>query len=240
MLKILVAEDEAKSRSALVSRLRGIVGDQALIEAAANGKEAVDKALRVQPEMIFMDIEMPGKNGLEAAAVIKRQLPGSHIIFLTAYDRFDYAVGAIRSGGEDYLLKPVGEVELRERLQKYFRIEEPAAPAASPFEIELTVWIQQHFEENLALEDAAASLGMSPFYFSRQVKAATGKTFLDFLTTYRIEKAKERLLSTELSVSEVGRSVGYADSNYFTKAFKKAVGCTPTAYRGAAGKGSSQ
>ena len=47
MLKILVAEDEAKSRSALVSRLRGIVGDQALIEAAANGKEAVDKALRV-------------------------------------------------------------------------------------------------------------------------------------------------------------------------------------------------
>ena len=136
-------------------------------------------------------------------------------IFLTAYDRFDYAVGAIRSGGEDYLLKPVGEVEL-------------------------TVWIQQHYEENLALEDAAANMGMSPFYFSRQVKAATGKTFLDFLTTYRIEKAKERLLSTELSVSEVGRSVGYPDSNYFTKAFKKAVGCAPTAYRSAAEKKSRQ
>ena len=59
------------------------------------------EALRVQPDVIFMDIEMPGKNGLEAAAVIKKQIQTVHIIFLTAYDRFDYAVGAIRSGGED-------------------------------------------------------------------------------------------------------------------------------------------
>lgn len=92
----------------------------------------------------------------------------------------------------------------------------------------------QHYAEDVALEDAAASMGMSPFYFSRQVKAATGKTFLDFFTSFRIEKAKKRLVSTELSVSEVGRSVGYADSNYFTKVFKRAVGCTPTVYRNTA------
>ena len=119
MFKVLVAEDEPKSRGALISRLRGILGDAALIEAASDGNDAVDKALRVQPDIIFMDIEMPGKNGLEAAAVIKKQIQTVHIIFLTAYDRFDYAVGAIRSGGEDYILKPVGEVELRESLQKF-------------------------------------------------------------------------------------------------------------------------
>lgn len=120
MFKVLVAEDEPKSRGALISRLRGILGDAALIEAASDGNDAVDKALRVQPDVIFMDIEMPGKNGLEAAAVIKKQIQTVHIIFLTAYDRFDYAVGAIRSGGEDYILKPVGEVELLESLQKFF------------------------------------------------------------------------------------------------------------------------
>ena len=113
MIKILVAEDEPKSRNALVSRLRGVLGDTALIEAASDGNEAVDKAVRVQPELVFMDIEMPFKSGLEAAAVIKRQLPGTHVVFLTAYDRFDYAVGALRSGGEDYLLKPVSEADLR-------------------------------------------------------------------------------------------------------------------------------
>ena len=234
MIKILVAEDEPKSRNALVSRLRGVLGDTALIEAASDGNEAVDKAVRVQPELVFMDIEMPFKSGLEAAAVIKRQLPGTHVVFLTAYDRFDYAVGALRSGGADYLLKPVSEADLRETLQKFFDVKEAAAPPSSPFEAALEVWMLQHYTEDVALEDAAASMGMSPFYFSRQVKAATGKTFLDFFTSFRIEKAKKRLVSTELSVSEVGRSVGYPDSNYFTKVFKRAVGCTPTVYRNTA------
>lgn len=71
MFKVLVAEDEPKSRGALISRLRGILGDAALIEAASDGNDAVDKALRVQPDVIFMDIEMPGKNGLKPARSLK-------------------------------------------------------------------------------------------------------------------------------------------------------------------------
>ena len=231
MIKILVAEDEARSRAALASRLRSILGEAALIETAADGNEAVTKAVQVKPDLIFMDIEMPYKNGLEAAAVVKSQMPETHVVFLTAYDRFDYAVGALRSGGEDYLLKPASEADLREMLQKFFNVAPQAPKDATPFEAALRVWLHQHYTEDVALEAAAESMGMSPFYFSRQVKAATGQTFLELFTGYRIEKAKQRLLDTEMSVSEVGRSVGYPDSNYFTKVFKRAVGCTPTIYR---------
>ena len=231
MIKILVAEDEARSRAALASRLRSILGEAALIEPAADGNEAVTKAVQVKPDLIFMDIEMPYKNGLEAAAVVKSQMPETHVVFLTAYDRFDYAVGALRSGGEDYLLKPASEADLREMLQKFFDVAPQAPKDATPFEAALRVWLHQHYTEDVALEAAAESMGMSPFYFSRQVKAATGQTFLELFTGYRIEKAKQRLLDTEMSVSEVGRSVGYPDSNYFTKVFKRAVGCTPTIYR---------
>lgn len=231
MIKILVAEDEARSRAALASRLRSILGEAALIETAADGNEAVTKAVQVKPDLIFMDIEMPYKNGLEAAAVVKSQMPETHVVFLTAYDRFDYAVGALRSGGEDYLLKPASEADLREMLQKFFDVAPQAPKDATPFEAALRVWLHQHYTEDVALEVAAESMGMSPFYFSRQVKAATGQTFLELFTGYRIEKAKQRLLDTEMSVSEVGRSVGYPDSNYFTKVFKRAVGCTPTIYR---------
>lgn len=234
MIKIIIAEDEQKTRNALASRLRGILGDSALIETAEDGNDVVQKALLVQPDLIFMDIEMPFKTGIEASAIIKRQLPQVHVVFLTAYDRFEYAVGALRSGGEDYLLKPVSEADLREMLQKFFDVEDSAPQPTSPFETALMVWVQQHYAEDVALEDAAESMGMSPFYFSRQVKAVTGKTFLDFFTSYRIQKAKKRLVSTELSVSEVGHSVGYPDSNYFTKVFKRAVGCTPSAYRATA------
>lgn len=120
MIKILVAEDEEKSRAATVSRLRGIMGDEALIETAADGNDAVQMALKMRPALIFMDIEMPRKTGLEAAAILHEQLPDTHIVFLTAYDRFDYAVGALRTGGREYLLKPVSETTLRETIRKFF------------------------------------------------------------------------------------------------------------------------
>lgn len=120
MIKILIAEDEPKSRAAMASRLRSLLGEGAIIETAADGSEAVAKAQQVKPELIFMDIDMPRKNGLEAAAVVKSQLPQTHIVFLTAYDRFDYAVGALRAGGEEYLLKPASEADLRDTLRKFF------------------------------------------------------------------------------------------------------------------------
>lgn len=231
MIKILIAEDEAKTRSALASRLRSILGDAALIETAEDGNDVVQKAIRVQPDLIFMDIEMPFKTGLEAAAIVKQQIPETHVVFLTAYDRFDYAVGALRSGGDDYLLKPASETDLRELLGRFFDVSAQAEKTASPFETALEVWVRQHYAEDIALEEVADSMGMSPFYFSRQVKALTGKTFLEYFTDYRIEKAKKRLRSTELSVGEIGRSVGYPDSNYFAKVFKRTTGCTPSVYR---------
>lgn len=231
MIKIMIAEDEQKTRNALASRLRGILGDSALIETAEDGNDAVQKALLIQPDLILMDIEMPFKTGIEATAIIKRQLPRTHVVFLTAYDRFEYAVGALRSGGDDYLLKPTPEADLRDLLHKFFEIKEATPTAVTPFETSLQVWLRHHYAEDITLEDAAESMNMSPFYFSRQIKATTGKTFLEYLTAYRMEKAGKRLLSTELSVSDIGRAVGYPDSNYFTKVFKRTFGCTPTVYR---------
>ena len=135
------------------------------------------------------------------------------------------------SARDDYLLKPTPEAELRDLLHRLFEIEEEAPAAVTPFEISLRVWLHHHYAEDITLEDAAESMNMSPFYFSRQIKAATEKTFLEYLTGYRMEKARKRLLSTELPVSDIGRTVGYSDSNYFTKVFKRTFGCTPTAYR---------
>ena len=119
MIKILVAEDEEKSRAATVSRLRGIMGDEALIETAADGNDAVQMALKMRPALIFMDIEMPRKTGLEAAAILHEQLPDTHIVFLTAYDRFGLCVGALRTGGREYLLKPVSEPHCARRFEVF-------------------------------------------------------------------------------------------------------------------------
>ncbi len=74
-------------------------------------------------------------------------------------------------------------------------------------------------------------MGMSTFYFSRQVKVLTGHTFLEYLTAYRIDKAKDLLQSTDMSVSDIGHSAGYSESNYFLRVFKRVTGMTPSTYR---------
>lgn len=120
MVKILVAEDEPLSRKSLTGHLRRRLGPDALIEGAANGREAVDRAAQLAPQLIFMDIEMPVLSGLEAAAIIRRSNPQVCIVFLTAFDRFDYAVGALRAGGSDYLLKPFDKTQIDTCLRASF------------------------------------------------------------------------------------------------------------------------
>lgn len=232
--KVLVVEDEIKNRDALISRLRHILGADALIEAAADGNEAIEKAERIQPQLVIMDIEMPHLNGIEASAVIHARLPDCRIVFLTAYERFDYAVRAMQVGSRDYLLKPASEERLRELLHRLFGELPAPAQERSTFAVKLDVWVREHYTEEITLDAAAQSMGISSYYFSRKVKTATGVTFLEYVTAYRIAQAKKRLLSTELSVAEIGRAVGYPDSNYFTKVFKRAEHCTPSQYRSAA------
>ena len=112
MLKVLIAEDEPLSLQNLSGQMRDLLGADALIEGVANGREAVERARQIQPQLVLMDIEMPVMNGLDAAAIIHKAMPETHIVFLTAFDRFDYAVGAMRAGGTDYLVKPFAEEEL--------------------------------------------------------------------------------------------------------------------------------
>lgn len=235
MLKILVVEDEALSRMALVNHICARLGPGALIEAAANGREAVEQAARLSPQLIFMDIEMPLLNGIEAAEIIRRRQPSVRIVFLTAFDRFEYAVGALRAGGSDYLLKPFQKTEVDKYLRELAGALEAPAPAAAPagsdFQINFQVWLEHHYTEDISIEAAAESMGISPFYFSRLFRTSFDKTFLEYLTAYRVERAGQLLASTDIPVREIAPRVGYADSNYFSKVFKRQTGQTPTEYR---------
>lgn len=98
----LIADDEAPMREQLRARLLEVWPGLQIVALAANGVEAVEMAGRLKPQIVFLDIRMPGMGGIEAA----RQLyDRCHIVFVTAYDQ--YAVDAFEHGAIDYLLKPV-------------------------------------------------------------------------------------------------------------------------------------
>ena len=91
-------------------------------------------------------------------------------------------------------------------------------------------YIQMHYSEDLTREDVADAVFLSPSYFSRFFKQKTGLTFIDYLTTVRMQKAIE-LLATHINVSDVARAIGYQSRNRFLINFRNYSGYSPTEYR---------
>jgi two-component system response regulator YesN len=88
-----------------------------------------------------------------------------------------------------------------------------------------------YMSDNISLNTVAASVGMSPSYFSSIFSREMGRTFTEYLTDVRMEKAKELLTCSSMRTSEIGYKVGYKDPHYFSYIFKKMLGCSPKKYR---------
>ncbi len=88
-----------------------------------------------------------------------------------------------------------------------------------------------YMSEDISLNTVAVSVGMSPSYFSTVFSREVGKTFVEYLTETRMDKAKELLMCSSMKTSEVGYEVGYRDPHYFSYIFKKTQGCSPKEYR---------
>ncbi|MBI0576158.1 helix-turn-helix domain-containing protein [Neobacillus cucumis] len=92
-------------------------------------------------------------------------------------------------------------------------------------------YIEQHYLEQITLEKVSSHVHLSPTYFSRIFKSATGTNFVEYITYLRIEKAKELLKDLNYTVYQIAFEVGYSNSHYFSRVFKTLVGKTPSEYR---------
>ena len=257
MYKILIAEDESIERRMLRKILeQRFAGEVTLLEAK-NGREAVELALEEKPRVAILDINMPGLTGLEAAQAIRRERLNCVIIFLTAYDNFDYARQAIAVRALDYLLKPYDEQELtacveaamhlsdklaRNRLYlEYFLIDDGTEPEQreergdnerlSQTRDSITAYIDANYASDLSLQSISQALNYSEAYFCKLFKQCFGVNFSAYLNDYRIAKAKELLTATDIGVKDISEACGYADSSYFARVFKRQTGQTPSDYR---------
>lgn len=119
MLKLLIAEDEALERKALHFLLDKHYSQCIeIVDEVSNGRDAVERALSLRPDIILMDINMPILDGLEASNIIKEQCENTELIILTAFNYFDYAKKAINIGVSDYLLKPFSNEEFFHSVDK--------------------------------------------------------------------------------------------------------------------------
>ncbi|MCR4739495.1 MAG: response regulator [Lachnospiraceae bacterium] len=118
MYRIMLADDEGIVINSLSMIIQKNFAGQFEIESAKSGRMAIEVAERFRPDVVFMDIQMPGINGIEAMREIRDMLPSVIFVVLTAYDKFDYAREAINLGVIDYLNKPYNQKSIVSVLER--------------------------------------------------------------------------------------------------------------------------
>ncbi len=126
-IRILICEDSAEKREYLLQLLRGyddfdVVGDY------ATGGEGAALASRLNPDVVIMDIEMPGISGIEATRLIKEQLPHTHIIMYTVYEDDDKLFNSLCAGASGYLLKKTPPHKLVDAITEVMEGGSPMSP----------------------------------------------------------------------------------------------------------------
>ncbi|QAY68011.1 response regulator [Paenibacillus protaetiae] len=118
MIKLLIVDDEPNIRKGIRTSIEWEQYGIEVAGEAADGAEALEKALQLKPHIVVTDIRMPLMDGLELARRLKNELPAARIVILSGYEDFSFAKEALSIGVQDYLLKPVGAEELIELLLK--------------------------------------------------------------------------------------------------------------------------
>ena len=233
-MNLLIADDENLELKVLEKTVKKHFVDELEIFASSNGRKASQIFDEVKPDIALLDIEMPGMNGIELAKYIKEKYAECIIIFITAYDRFDYAIEAMHIKAFDYLLKPWKEEKLFElintSIENVRSMQKTDSIVHSQKDI-IKDYIDRNYKKDISAKDVAGILGYSDVYFSKVFKQLFDDNFINYLTKIRIDRAKVLLKDVSFNIKEVGKSVGYADSNYFTKVFKRSIGMSPSEYR---------
>lgn len=228
-MRILVADDERPARFVLRSMLEelGFLPDS--IVEAKGGDEVVAKAPSLKAACAFVDVRMPGRDGLAAIRDAAPHCPGTKWVVVSGHAEFEYARSALRFGATEYLLKPVRPEDLEACLDRLgVRPDDPAEdPALAP----VLEYLARNYNGDASVADAAALVGLTPNYLSGLFKRRLGHTISEHLARLRIEEAARLLGEEGLSVAEAARAVGYADLQFFGEKFKAVTGLRPSDFK---------
>lgn len=129
-IKVVIAEDHTIVRKGLCALLEG-ESDIEVIGEAENGREAIKIVEKLLPDVVVMDIAMPGLNGLETTRQLKKRIPKLKILILTMHDNEEYIFETLRAGASGYLIKRSAPNELISAIQSVYRDESFLSPAIS-------------------------------------------------------------------------------------------------------------
>ncbi len=244
MFNIMIVDDEELERKALKVILKELK-EVNIIAEACNGREAIEFDKKYNPDLIIMDVKMPGFDGCKAAEIIKANNKERIIIMVTAHDDFELVRKALVLGVNDYILKPVRPREIINVVNNIIvnykinnkgentdnkSIIEEYKEEISPIDKALK-YIDENFKDNINLNTIADKCNLSSCYFSKLFKREVGVNFSQYLKNKKIQHAKKLLKTTEIPILNIAIDLGFEDCGYFIRVFKNIEGITPKKYR---------
>lgn len=251
----MIVDDEPSALDELALYINR-VGPEFHVTAKAQGAEDALFSLEMtSPDLVITDIRMPITDGLTLLQQIRETGWEGFAAIVTGHDDFAYAQQAMRLGVFEYILKPVfsddilallqrtkqlldnehvKKIKLRNELQAELHNQIPKEfdDCHLPLYIkQAKSFIKEHFAEPLSLTKVAKHVAVNPAYLSYSFTKYCGQNFLEYVTQYRITKAKEILLQTSSQIQEIAHQIGYTDISYFTRIFRRETGLTPGSYR---------
>ncbi|OUZ16603.1 hypothetical protein A5868_001525 [Enterococcus sp. 12F9_DIV0723] len=243
MNRILIVEDEELERSFLQSLIESKISEECLVWSCATGTEAIELAQKYRPNILFLDILIPEKDGLTVLKDIRTFLPEAKVVILSAFSEFSYAQQAIDMQVSKYLLKPVKPKEIEEVLERIIGQMEKTKETVIEtrgntnceeklaFIKEAVRFIQKNFRDKLTLEMVSAHVYMNPQYFSRVFKKEIGLSYTDYVNNLRIQFACKLLETSDFPSYRISNECGFNDPSYFNRVFFKQMKTTPNKYR---------
>jgi two-component system response regulator YesN len=251
MYTTLLVDDEIWMLEGLKKLISASETDFIVEATAKNGRQAWDLLQENHYDLVILDVQMPKMDGLELLKAMRDHQIHTPVVIFSGHNEFDYARQSFRYGVIDYLLKPLDKLEFLHTLNKvkesFIRAE--ASGTSTSVELPLLAVDEDFtngremvdglkrkaeidFKQDLSLTRIASDANYNLSYVSRLFKAETGISYLKYLTDIRLQKARQLLCGTNLSICQVGKEVGYRDDKHFIKTFKREVGMTPSEYRG--------
>ncbi|MGM0873188.1 MAG: response regulator transcription factor [Bacillota bacterium] len=248
---ILIVDDEPRTRQGLKKTLEGWAEGKYEIFSTDCAGSAMSILKQRKVHILITDISMPEISGIDMLKMLREQQQNPVVIIISAYSEFNYAQEAIQLGVLNYLLKPLNKRKLIEAVEQAVEVqvkreregkinkfvderlvdvkvddrnEDSPVPKAMSY-------VDEHLDEQLSLKEVANYVHLNPSYFSVLFKEQANMTFSEYVTRSRLQKAKNLLIVSNLSVADIAEDVGYSTSKYFIKLFKEYEGQTPSQYR---------
>lgn len=242
---VVVAEDEELLLNNLVAKIQATELGFDVVGTAQTGIQAYDLVKELNPDLLITDIRMPAMNGIALLEKVRESYPLMKFIIVSGFSDFEYARSAIQLQVSEYLLKPIDPEELKTTLQTiknkfqteqstYEDIFNPEITRNPPEQIAaiLRDYLVQNYTLDINLNLIANNMHYSSSYLTKIFLLQFGSTPSKFIISLRMQKAKQLLThNPELSIRQVGETVGYHEQGYFSRIFKKQIGISPFDYR---------